>query len=186
MKKFVIVLLSVFFVALVTGSIQYASADHSLGGQGIFKDENSVNITSTKDSKYLIHLQLIVRNAQGQLASVTEVTHGKYIPHKITDTIFDTVLNEKEVITIDKIRYQKTQYIQTETYCQTSTGKYVVDSWCRSGMQSYWDMKYCAKFNGHDNELGKSCIPIFQTVTPDVSLEENDVFTLHWTILREL
>ena len=101
MKKFVIVLLSVFFVALVTGSIQYASADHSLGDQGIFKDKNAVNTTSTKDSKYQIHLQLIVRNAQGQLASVTEVTHGSYIPHKITDAIFDTHMDEKEVITIE-------------------------------------------------------------------------------------
>ena len=185
MKKFVIVLLSVFFVALVTSSIQYASADHSLGDQGIFKDKNAVNTTSTKDSKYLIHLQLIVRNAQGQLASVSEVTHGSYIPHKITDAIFDTLMDEKEVITIDKMRYQKTQYIQTETYCQTLTDN-LADRWCRMGMQSYWDIKYCAKFNGHGNELGKSCIPIFQTVTPHVSLGEDDVFTLHWTILREL
>ena len=185
MKKFVIVLLSVFFVALVTGSIQYASADHSLEGQGIFKDKNAVNTASTKDSKYLIHLQLIVRNAQGQLASVSEVTHGSYIPHKITDAIFDTLMDEKEVITIDKMRYERGQHIQTETYCQTLTDN-LADRWCRMGMQSYWDIKYCAKFNGHGNELGKSCIPIFQTITPHVSLGENDVFALHWTILREL
>jgi len=116
---------------------------------------------------------------------VSEVTHGSYIPHKITDAIFDTLMDEKEVITIDKMRYQKTQYIQTETYCQTLTDN-LADRWCRMGMQSYWDIKYCAKFNGHGNELGKSCIPIFQTVTPHVSLGEDDVFTLHWTILREL
>ena len=51
-------LLSVIFMTLVIGSIQYASADHSLGGQGIFKNENDVNLDFTKDSKWLIHLQI--------------------------------------------------------------------------------------------------------------------------------
>ena len=128
---------------------------------------------------------MIVRNAQGQLTSVSEVTHGSYIPHKITDAFTDTLMDAKEVITIDKMRYQKTQRMQTETYCQTLTDN-LADRWCRMGMQSYWSIGYCAKFNGHGNELGKSCIPIFQTVTPHISLEEDDVFTLHWTILREL
>ena len=82
-------LLGVIFMILVIGSIQYASADHSLGGQGIFKNENDVNLASTIDSKWLIHLQVVVRDAQNQLVSVTEATHGSYIPHEISDYIFD-------------------------------------------------------------------------------------------------
>ena len=74
-------------MALVIGSIQYASADHSLGGQGVFKDENSVNHVPSEDSKYLLHVQVIVRNAQDQLVGVTESVHGRYIPHELTDRI---------------------------------------------------------------------------------------------------
>ena len=68
-------------MTLIMGSIQHASADHSLGGQGIFKDKNNVNLASTIDSKWLIHLQVVVRDAQDKLVSVTEMTHGSYIPH---------------------------------------------------------------------------------------------------------
>ena len=38
----------------------------------------------------------------------------------------------------------------------------------------------------HGNEQGISCIPVFQTNTPHVSLDEDDTFTQHWTILREI
>ena len=82
-------LFSVIFTILVLCSIQYASADHSLGGQGIFKDEQRVNQASTTDSKWSMHLQIVVRDSQGQLVSVTETTHGSYIPHEISDYIFD-------------------------------------------------------------------------------------------------
>ena len=53
-------------MALVIGSIQYASADHSLGGQGIFKDETTISVEDSIDSKYMIHLQVVTRDAQGQ------------------------------------------------------------------------------------------------------------------------
>jgi len=105
MIKFIIPLLGVVFVILLTGSIQSISADHSLGDQGIFKDENNVNVTSTIDSKWLIHLQVVVRDAQDQLVSVTDASHGSYIPHEITDHFFDKSLGKKEIITIDNVEY---------------------------------------------------------------------------------
>ena len=92
-------------MTLIMGSIQYASADHSLGGQGIFKDEDNVNVASSIDSKWLIHLQVVIRDAQDRLVSVSESTHGKYIPHEITDHIFDEYLGKKEIINIDKRTY---------------------------------------------------------------------------------
>ena len=80
MKKFTNIFLGIIFTILITSSIHYVSADHSLGGQGIFQDENTVNLVSSNDSKYIIHLQIVVRNTEGQLVSVTEISHGKYIP----------------------------------------------------------------------------------------------------------
>ena len=187
MKKFVIVLLSVFFVALVTGSIQYASADHSLGGQGIFKDENSVNIASTKDSKYLIHLQVIVRNAQDQLVSVTESIHGRYIPHELTDRIFDewSFLPEqdgkKEIINVGNVIVaEKVQLVQTSSVQQFSFETSFQD------MQSIWSIDFC--INTYEHYFGGEgvwCGPFFQINTPDISLGEDDTWTIKWTVLRE-
>jgi hypothetical protein len=185
MKVFVILLLGVIFLALISSSVQSISADHSLGDQGIFKDENNVNVASTIDSKWLIHLQVVVRDAQDQLVSVTEASHGSYIPHKITDYFFDESLGKKEIITIDNVKYEKVRFMQTTTYCETLTDN-LEDRWCRSGIQSHWTINTCIKTKEHGNEQGIACISIFQTLTPHISLEEDDVFTLNWTVLREL
>ena len=167
-------------MTLVIGSIQYASADHSLGGQGIFKNEDDVNLDFTKDSKWLIHLQLIVRDTQDQLVSVTEVTHGSYIPHEVSDYIFDEYLGEKEIINIGKVSYEKAELIETKNVKEVPFRTSFED------MQAFWGIEYCIKTKEHGNEQGISCIPIFQTNTPHVSLDEDDTFTQHWTILREI
>ncbi len=171
-------------MTLIIGSIQYASADHSLGGNGIFMDENNVNLATTKDSKFLIHLQIIVRDGQGQLVSVTEATHGFYIPHRVTDQVFDEFLSEKEIVNIDKIRYERGQLVQTSPVQDYPFKKTFED------MQSYWGIEYCLSTANwdekHGDERGITCIPVFQTTTPHVSLGEDDVFTQHWTILREI
>ena len=177
------VLLSVIFMTLVIGSIQYASADHSLGGNGIFKDANNVNITSTIDSKWLIHLQVVVRDAQNQLVSVTEATHGSYIPHEISDYVFDEYFGEKEIVNINKIKYQKVQKIFEN---QVDQFPFPIS---HHDMQSYWSIEYrisTEEWVGiHGDERG-IFVPVFQTLIPHVSLDEGDTFTLHWTILREI
>ena len=82
-------LLGVIFVTLIAGSVQSVTADH------LFEDENVVNHVSTKDSKYQIHVQVQVRNEQGQLVSISEGTHGKYIPLEITNYVFNEKLGKK-------------------------------------------------------------------------------------------
>ena len=166
-------------MTLAIGSIQYASADHSLGDNGVFKDENNVNLAFSIDSKWLIHLQVIVRDAQDQLVSITEVTYGKYIPHEISDYIFDEHLGKKEIVNIDKITYERAQKIQTENVQQFPFPISYQD------MQSFWGLEYCLKTKEHGNAQGISCMPVFSVTTPAVSLEETDTFTLHWTVLRE-
>lgn len=176
MKGFAIPLLSVIFVTLIVGSTESVVADHiSLGGQGIFQDENNVNIAPSKDSKYLIHLQVIVRD-QGQLVSVSEAKHGDFIPHEVTDYVFDTLLGKKEIIMIDKIRYEKVEH----TISNVATNVPIHDQ------LSFWSIEFCLKTKEHSDANQRACIPVFQTITPHISLGENDIFTLHWTILREI
>ena len=167
-------------MALVIGSIQYASADHSLGGQGVFKDENGVNHVSSMDSKYLIHLQVVVRNAQDQLVSVTESIHGRYIPHELTDQIFDQGMGKREIINIDEIRYEKVEFIQTQNVQQYSFDTTFQD------MQSIWSINFCINtFEHYYGGEGIWCVPFFKTNTPHISLGEDNTWTVGWTIVRE-
>ena len=181
MQKITGLLLSIIFVALITNSIQSISADHLEPGEGIFKDENSMNIVPTKDSKYQVHLQVEVRNAQGQLVSVSEVAHGKYLLHEITDSVFDTetigFFGGKEIITIDNIKYEKVQNTVTAEAHQ-------LPDYSSKGlpMLTYWRIEITAPIDGH----GLTVIPFFQANAVLPLVVEDDVVTFRLTILREL
>ena len=198
MKWLVMPLLGVIFVALIACSIQSISADHE-SGKGIFKDKSEVNLVTTHNSDYQVYLQAILRNGDGQLINVTETTAtGAYIPHEIADYVFDTLMGEKEIVTIDNIKYEKVQYTFSPTLEQRWIGMYPIFEEIPIKIKveggkilnvykdhSLWKIHYCADFSniGHD---GLQCIPIFQVLIPTITLEPNDVITHHWTILREL
>ena len=199
MKKFTIVLASVIFTILIGCSTQSVIADHSEPGDGIYKDFRDVNIVTTQDSKWEVNLQTILRTGDGQLINVTESTaNAAYIPHRITDHVFDTLMGEKEIITIDSTKYEKVQYTFTPTLEHRFMGLYPIFSEnydlefestpeARKLMKSQkdfsmWKIHYCATFEGH----GFSCIPVFQDLVPNMTLEPRDVITHQWTVLRML
>ena len=193
-------LLSVIFVTLIAGSVQSIYADHLEQDQGIFVDDAEVNLATTEDSNYQVYLQMVLRNGDDQLINVTESTaNGAYISHEITDHVFDTLMGEKEIITIDNIKYEKVQYIFSPTLEQRFLGLYPIFSaitlefvsepgpqsiklYEESQDYSIWKIHYCAEFEGH----GYHCVPIFQVLVPTMTLEPSDVVTHQWTILREL
>ena len=198
-RKFTIVLLSAIFLTLISYSAQSVAADHVESGDGVYKNFGDVNIVPTKDSKYKIHLQLILRTGDGQLINVTESTAtAAFIPHAITDHVFDTLMGKKEIITIDNVKYEKVQYRYTPTLEHRFMGLYPIFSEnydlefkstpeAREQMHkqkdySMWKIHYCATFEGH----GFSCIPVFQDLVPNMTLEQHDVVIQQWTILRVL
>jgi len=201
MKGFAIPLSGVIFVTLISGSIQSIYADHLEPDQGIFSSEDEIEFVTTEDSNYKIYLQAVLRNGDGQLISVVESTvYGTIIPHKITDHVFDTLMGEKEIITIDDVKYEKVQYIFNPTLEhrwlnfypifseRTLNYETTVDPAEKMNKEtidhSVWKIDYCADFStiGH----GFECIPIFQDPVPTMTIEPSDVVTHHWTVLREL
>ena len=196
-KKFTITLLGVIFVALIACSIQSISADHLEPGEGIFKDKSEVNLVTTQDSDYQVYLHTILRNVDGQLINVTENTKiAAHIPHEITDYVFDMYLGEKEIITIDNIKYEKVRYTFSPTLEQRWMGMYPISEQIKINIEmegdalvqinkkpkdySLWKIHHCATFKGH----GYDCIPIFQVLVPTMTLQTGDVVTQQWTILR--
>ena len=181
MKKSTIVLLGTIFVVLIACSVKPATADHILrDGKGIFKDENNLNTAlSFEDSKYQINLHVIVRNAQDQLVSVSEVQHGYYLSHQLTDQIIDEMQPgdnlSKEIIIIDKMKYEKIHLIDTYD-AQTAFTKADAD------IRTKWTLKFDKYVDGH----GLMRIPVFKVYTPVYPIAVDDVLTFHWTILRDL
>ena len=97
MKWLVIPLLGVIFVVLLAGSTQSVTADHE-SNEGIFKDKSNVNLVTTQDSNYQVYLLAILRNGDNQLINVTEtMATGAYIPHEITDYVFDTLMEKRKL-----------------------------------------------------------------------------------------
>ena len=201
MKVFLIQLLSIIFVLLITGSIQSVTADHLEPGKGLFKDEKTIETSKTEDSNYRIHIQTVLRNADGQLIGVMhgpmDGLHGWVISHKVTDHVFDTLMGEKEIVTIDNIKYEKVQYTFTPTLEQRTFENYPIFeeipieydpdqhlTWLMTELRDYhgWQIHYCGTFDGH----GYACIPVFQTFVDVRLVIPTDVVTHQWTILRVL
>ena len=204
MKVFLIQLLSITFVLLIIGSIQSVTADHLDPGKGLFKDEAKTEIAKTEDSNYRVYLQTVLRNADGQLIGVIHEPggglHGWVIPHKVTDHVFDTLMGEKEIVTIDNIKYEKVQYTFTPTLEQRTVKHYPIfeeipikhelDKYTltqmKEGIRDYhrWKIHYCATFF----ELGHPyvCLSVFQSFNTVYHVEPTDVVTHQWTILRVL
>ena len=175
MKGFAIPLLGTILVLSLTYSVESVTADHLEPGRGIFNSEHQVNIILDKDSEYKIHLIVEVRNAQGQLISITENTGGYVIPHKITDHVFDDLLGEKEFVTVDNIKYEQAKYSGNADMEQLmpiyNRPSHYIGSWV---------VTLCSVLGDH----GYTCIAPFQTSTAFVSLVEDNVVENHWTILR--
>ena len=198
MKTFVIFFFGVILVVLIAGSVQSATADHLEPGQGIFKDKTKIETVRAQDSNYQVYLQTIHRNGNGQLLGVTEGMHGFVIPHKVTDHVFDTLMGKKEIVVIDKIEYEKVQYMFSPTLVQRTILLYPIFEeipieyeveedtlvQMKEKIKNYyrWNLHYCATFEGHEY----SCIPVFQAFTVVQLVTPTDIITQQWTILRDL
>jgi len=171
-KGFAIPLLSVIFLVLLTGSVQSVATDHlELGGKGIFNNENQINVILSKDSKYEMFVLVEIRNAQGELISVSESMHGEHIPHEITDYVFNESFGKKEIITFDNIKYEKRQLIdQQEISAEFTT------------FVPIWTIHLCGDIGGHPDV----CIPVFQARGAAMYVDNGYVIKNQWTILREL
>ena len=114
----------IIFLTLITNSAQSTAVDDSGGNEMVSEDVDKLNAVPTKDSKYKIYLNTVVRNTQGELISVAEGSWCKlfeidcsvHMHPEITDYAFDTLLGEKEIITIDNIMYEKVQFSTWSEY----------------------------------------------------------------------
>jgi len=191
MKGFAVPLLGFIFVALITSYIPFSAGDASADTMVVSEDKDKLNNIPTHDSKYKIYLHVLIRNAQGELIGIADtgeksrlVSGPQYLPHEITDEIFDMLNVKKEIITVDNIEYEKIQI--SDSYEQTMTtttyfNQHLFDMNDREPSAT-WMLTVCGELV---KKLGYECVNIFQCYTSLVYLEVGDIITSHWTILRE-
>ena len=183
MKGFVILLLGVIFAALITNSVPSIAADDSGSNSADSEDADKLNIVPTESPKYKIYLDVVVRNAHGELVSVTDAIPcqfgrncSTYMPHEVTDYAFNTLLGKKEIITIDNIKYEKVQF------STSSDNQWLFDVYDRE-LTGTWEVEICGE---PIKKYGYECANIFWVRTGLVFLEVGDITTANWTILREM
>ena len=173
-------MLSAIIMTLIISSTQFAVSIHDK--QTIASPDN--------DLKYQLYLQSIIRDANGQLLSVSESTigwvviptfqDGVQIPNLIDFFIDNNTTVEKNVIIIDNIKYEKIQF-QTETVIDntvlTNLGA------AKVGMFGGTVWQFCGDFKG---KYGLQCVPLLEARTPQIHIADGNVVTNQWTILRAM
>ena len=166
MKNFLKVILGCVFTVLIACSVQPVLA---------YDVTDMFKPVPIKGSEYQFHLQVILRDSDGRLMSVTESTNGYYIPHDITDEGFDNCFGsnicKKEIVVVDNKKYEKIQYKE----------KYSLDLPQRLMffITAILEVSY-----GLETVIADA--GIFQAFVPLVYLEENNVINTQWTIFRML
>ena len=174
MKKFEGVMLSAIIITLIVSSAQAAIADSK-------PHPKTHTFDPDLNLKYEVYLQSVVRDAEGQLLSVSESTtawvlvsyfpDGVRIPDFADYVIDNNILNEKKIITIDNVRYEKIQFEAEKVYQNGPTGGMLTGT--------LWD--FCGDFKG---KYGYQCVPLFKGKTPQIHITESNILTNQWTILR--
>ena len=178
MKNFLKVMLGCVFTVLIVCCVQPVLA------QDITDVLKPVPI---KDAEYQFHLQMVLRDSDGRLISVTESTNGYYIPHAVTDEAFDIHFGEKEIVIVDNIKYEKVQY--REEYSLDLP----LDVWNENRDQGLVPQSPKLMFFipailevSHGSETKIVDAYIFQAFVPLVWLAEDDEINTQWTIFRKL
>ena len=161
MEKIFKIMLIPILTALIAGSIHDVFAEHMT---------DLFEAVPIRNSEYQFHLQVVLRDADGVLISVTESTNGYYIPHDVTDQVFDNDFGEKEIVIVDNIKYEKAKF--TEQY----------------SLDLPYKLMFFIPIAIEVNDGSKTVIVdanIFQAFVPLVYLEADYVIDTQWTILRE-
>ena len=191
MKGFAVPLLGFIFVALITSYIPFSAGDASADTMVVSEDKDKLNNIPTHDSKYKIYLHVLIRNAQGELIGIADtgeksrlVSGPQYLPHEITDDIFDMLNVKKEIITIDNIKYEKIEITDSYEQTMTTTTYFNQNLFEMNDREpsATWMLTVCGE---PVQKLGYDCVNIFQSYTSLVYLEVGDIITSHWTVLRE-
>jgi len=122
---------------------------------------NKIGLIPYADSEYLSHVQIIVRNTQGSLLSVTEADAIKFLPHLLTDEYLDSI-PVKETVSINGKLYEQREI---KTFFTANEDTFISSTRLVS------------------DKFGDSIV-VFFTLNHAYTVERGDNVTAFWTVLR--
>ena len=133
-----------------------------------FAEEDSKKISwekATLESKYFIHFQAQVRNADGSLVSVIETFHGEYLSNSKTEFAYSQ-LPLKQVVEISNKKYEMKQLEHIEkAYLKPND------------ILSTFNIGY---------EIDGEYIAVFHAYPPMFLVGNSDIVTIKWTIFKKI
>ena len=179
MKKFNGIMLSVIVIISIVSSAQVAMSIHD----NRFVDPES-------NSNYQVYLQVVIRDADGQLLSVSEETiswivtatfpDGVVIPGLVDMMMDRGIVGEKVIVIIDNVKYEKLQW---KDDIIIDDDRLVGLGAAKVGMFGGTVWQFCGDFK---QEYGNLCIPLLEARTPQIHIADGNVVTNQWTILRAM
>ena len=194
MKKFESVIFLGVIITLIISSAQIVIAADDTSWQ---EDKRYYIVDPTMDLKFEVYLQTVIRDAQGQLLSVSESTggwiilssfaDGTQIPNLVNIVLDNNVIADKKVVTIDNVKYEKIQF-QTERiidqkFISNSNPEQNWNDKGKTAMPSGGVYNVCADYG---EKYGYQCIPVFGAKTPLIHVTEGNVIINQWTVLRSM
>ena len=181
-------MLSIIVLTLIVSSTQVVIADDKPRLETYTFDPDF-------NAGYEVYMQTTIRDAQGQLLSVSESTvgwvlitsfsDGVQIPGLLDTLVDNNIIAEKKIITIDNVKYEKIQFqnekVIDHNVLTNSPGIGTQGDDTKTGVFSGGTWKFCGDFTG---KYGYQCVPMFKARMPQIHIAEGNVLTNQWTILR--
>ena len=178
-------MLSVIVLTIIASSAQAVIADHDAAHSRL----KTASFDPDFNVGYEVYAQTTIRDTHGQLLSVSEASFawvliptfpdGVVIPDFVDHMIDNNIIGEKELITIDNVKYEKLQFVNEDDdssrLCPTCTEVSVISGIVYNG---------CGTFEG--TEYGYQCIPLFKAKAPQMHVAEDNVIIHQWTVLRTM
>ena len=114
----------------------------------------------TTGSKYDVHLQLIIRDKDGNLVGVTESKNARYLPGTVTEKYWDRLTQEG--------------------YITISDGKEIFTT----NEKLNWDVDHVS-FVTLEREMSGHNVSFFEVFLPMIQIDYDDQGSVKWTIIKK-
>ena len=183
MKRFSKISLTIIFISVIC----YIPSVDAQPSQACWTQNGVVQCqTATRyapiydDEEYSVHLQAMIRDKNNQLVSVVESTaiyrldtylpNNDPIPQWISVALDRALTKNYQSVTVDGKQYEKVEFMLTY---ENSISEF-------PSADLFLDL--CMNIQVH----GPTCVRSFVATMPMIFVEEGDVITQQWTILREI
>ena len=182
MKRFSKISLTIIFISVICyiPSVDAQPSEACWTQNGVVQCQTATKYAPIDDDEeYNAHIQMVIRDKNNQLISVTESTatyrldtylpNNDPVPRWISVALDRALTKNYQSVTVDDKQYEKVEFVLT---WENSISEF-------PSADSFLDL--CMNLEVH----GPTCVRSFVATMPMIFVEEGDVITQQWTVLRK-